>query len=76
MDDDNDHLVYPNLINCHIATTNSSSSSSLPPSPPSASSIFQRIEASMSFQKPSLERYKFTVEREVVAKSEGSGKRG
>jgi len=67
--DDNDHLVYPNLINCQIAT-NSSTSSSLPPPPPSAASIFQRIEESTSaFHKPSLERYKFTVEREVLQRA-------
>lgn len=66
MDDSN--LVYPNLINCQIAT-NSSTSSSLPPPPPSSASILKRIEESSSYQKPSLERYKFTVEREALQRA-------
>jgi len=61
-------LIYPNLINCKIAT-NSSTSSSLPPPPPSAASILKRVEQSSSYQKPSLERYTFAVEREVLQRA-------
>lgn len=63
----NDDLVYPNLVNCRIAA-NSSTPSSLPSPPPSAASILTRIEKS-SYQKPSLTRYKFTVEREVLQRA-------
>mmetsp|Transcript_30186 Transcript_30186/g.54678 ORF Transcript_30186/g.54678 Transcript_30186/m.54678 type:complete len:91 (-) Transcript_30186:284-556(-) len=69
MDYENDHLVYPNLVSAHIKTSNvlSPSTASLPPPPPS--SILKRIEESPAYQKPSLERYKFDVEREVLARA-------
>ena len=64
----NNNLVYPNLVNCRIAT-NSTTSASLPPAPPSAASILSRIEESSSYQKPSLETYTFTVEKEVLQRA-------
>lgn len=61
-------LVYPNLVNCQIATK-SSNLSSLPPPPPSSAALLKRIDESGSYQKPSIEKYKFTVEREVLERA-------
>ncbi|KAL7541194.1 hypothetical protein ACHAXR_010716 [Thalassiosira sp. AJA248-18] len=69
MDYDNDHLVYPNLVSAHIKTSNvlSPSTASLPPPPPPSSSVLKRAEEAA--QKPSLEKYEFNVEREVLARA-------
>jgi hypothetical protein len=67
-------LVYPNLINCQIAT-NSPTSSSLPPPPEPATSLLKRIEESSAYQKPSLERYAFNVEREVLKMAKERGEK-
>ena len=66
-------LVHPNLVNCQIATK-SSNLSSLPPPPPSSASLLKRIEESDSFQKPSIEKYKFTVERGVLERAKERSK--
>ena len=71
-DEEND-LVYPNLVHCHIATSNAflahSTSSSSASSPPPSSFVVKRIEDSFILKKPSLERYKFNVERRVLARA-------
>ena len=75
MDYENDHLVYPNLVSAHIKTSNvlspsvSSASSSSPPPPPS-STILRKIEESSAYTRPSIQRYEFTVEKQVVAKAQ------
>ena len=76
----NEHdLDYPNLVSATISTINprinsqsqSSSSSSLPPQPPSSSSILKHIEHDelSAYNKPSLEPYTFTVEKEVLERA-------
>ena len=75
MDYENDHLVYPNLISAHIKTSNvltpsASSSSSLPPPPPPSSTILRKIEESSAYTRPSIQRYEFTVEKQVLAKAQ------
>lgn len=66
---ENEDLVYPNLVSAHIKTSNVSTPSTASlPSPPPSSSILKRIEECPAYQKPSLELYKFDVEREVLAR--------
>ena len=72
----NEHdLDYPNLVSATISTVNlnsqSSSTSSLPPQPPSSSSILKHIEHDelSAYNKPSLEPYTFTVEKQVLERA-------
>ncbi|KAL9187798.1 hypothetical protein ACHAXT_006176 [Thalassiosira profunda] len=67
----NDHLVYPNLASAHIKPSNASTSASSLPPPPPAGSILTRMEESAS--KPSLQKYDFSVEKEVLAREKKRG---
>eukprot|EP01082_Thalassiosira_pseudonana_P003679 g3448.t1 g3448 contig12:2097572-2097892(+) len=73
VNDDESDLVYPNLTHCQIATSDALSQDglTLPPPPPSASSLLKRIEDpnQSAYSKPSLERYDFKVEKEVLTRA-------
>ena len=66
----NDHLVYPNLASASIcAASPSVGKTSQLKQPPSGASILGKVTQLPAYSRPSLERYKFEVERGVLEKN-------
>ena len=73
----NDDLVYPNLVNCKITASNTlvyANNEALPPPPPP----FSVSSAQSLLSKPPIAKYDFNLERQILAgdKERGGKSRG
>ena len=68
----NDDLVYPNLVNCKITTSNAllyANNKELPPPPPS----FSASSAQSLLSKPPIAKYDFNVEKQILTRDKERG---